>query len=574
MRTIVLLFTLIVLHTASAGQDHRISRAERDAFPAYRDSVRRAFRLNGIDQPPSYSVRAAAEWEEIDALVIAWTGFPDILREIVRGAQTECRVLIVCTDSTIVKNNLQSNGVPLTNIEYVVAPFNTIWCRDYGPWNVYDERNDSLYLIDWIYNRPRPKDDTVNTSLERYTSLPMYRTITTPWDLVHTGGNFMVDGMGTAFSSKLILDENPTHTEAEIDTILKRFMGINRYVLMDKLPYDQIHHIDMHLKLLDEETLLVGEYPPGIADGPQIEQNLAYVLSNYASPWGDPYRVVRIPMPPDAMGVYPNTGGDYRTYTNAVFVNRTVLLPFYDTQYDTTALRIWQEAMPGYRIVGIDCNDIIPSLGAIHCITKEIASRDPLYIAHQRIRDQPAGGSGYAVDAIIRHRSGIASATVWYRTDTLQPWLAVTMNLTNPSNNTWSCTIPAQASGSLVGYYIEATSNSGKQSTRPLPAPDAYWSFNVGVVTNLLAAQSSPGFTLFPNPASGICLFGTELAVTETVLIRTIDLTGRVVDEQTVLIPPGPAYWQLPIDGLPSGIYTVLAEWSSGSQARKLMINR
>ena len=65
-------------------------------------------------------------------------------------------------------------------------------------------------------------------------------------------------------------------------------MGINRYVLMDKLPYDQIHHIDMHLKLLDEETLLVGEYPPGIADGPQIEQNLAYVVVELCFAMGRP----------------------------------------------------------------------------------------------------------------------------------------------------------------------------------------------------------------------------------------------------------------------------------------------
>lgn len=38
-------------------------------------------------------------------------------------------------------------------------------------------------------------------------------------------------------------------------------MGIDRYIKMDELPYDGIHHIDMHMKLLDEETLLVGEYP-------------------------------------------------------------------------------------------------------------------------------------------------------------------------------------------------------------------------------------------------------------------------------------------------------------------------
>jgi hypothetical protein len=110
--------------------------------------------------------------------------------------------------------------------------------------------------------------------------------------------------MGTAFSSKLIIDENKSsggfgvnHTEAEIDTIVKKFLGVNRYIKMDKLPYDGIHHIDMHMKLLDEETLIVGEYPAGISDGPQIEANLQYVLANFKTAFGTDYRVVRVPMP-------------------------------------------------------------------------------------------------------------------------------------------------------------------------------------------------------------------------------------------------------------------------------------
>ena len=38
-------------------------------------------------------------------------------------------------------------------------------------------------------------------------------------------------------------------------------MGIQTYILMETLPYDGIHHIDMHMKLLDEETILMAEYP-------------------------------------------------------------------------------------------------------------------------------------------------------------------------------------------------------------------------------------------------------------------------------------------------------------------------
>ena len=58
------------------------------------------------------------------------------------------------------------------------------------------------------------------------------------------------------------------------------FMGISTYIKMETLPYDQIHHIDMHMKLLDEETILVGEYPEGEADGP-IEANIEYIQDNY-----------------------------------------------------------------------------------------------------------------------------------------------------------------------------------------------------------------------------------------------------------------------------------------------------
>ncbi|HNP98616.1 MAG TPA: agmatine deiminase family protein, partial [Bacteroidia bacterium] len=341
----LLLMALLPVLAFSQNTLHRISDSEKIQMPDYLRQISQ-YRTDGITIPPAGAVRASAEWEEIDALIVAWISYPVILKEIVRYAQDETNVFIICSDSATVKNYLTVSGVPQTRIQYIVAPFNSIWCRDYGPWNIYSDDVDSLSLIDWIYNRPRPKDDTVPSAIERHTGLPMYQTTVAPNDLIHTGGNFMTDGLGTGFSSNLIVDENPGHSIAEIDTIMSQFMGINRYIKMNTLPYDGIHHIDMHMKLLDEETILMGEYPAGVADGPGIEANLQTVLNTYNSPFGTPYKVVRIPMPPDANGLYPNAGGDYRTYANAVFVNKTVILPTYAQQYDTTALRIWREAMP------------------------------------------------------------------------------------------------------------------------------------------------------------------------------------------------------------------------------------
>jgi hypothetical protein len=307
---------------------------------------------------------------------------------------------------------------------------------------------------------------------------------------------------------------------------------------MNTLPYDGIHHIDMHIKLLDEETLLVGQYPPGVADGPQIEANLQYILANYNSVFGTPYKVVRIPMPPDATGAYPNAtnNADYRTYTNSVFVNKTIILPFYAQQYDTTAVRIYHEALPGYKIVGIDCNSIIPSLGAIHCITKEVAASDPLLISHQPLPDTYNTTTQYTVDARIQHKSGILNAIIYYRTDTTLAWQSSVM--TNSAGYNWTGNIPAQPGGSVVYYYIEAESNSHKIQRRPITAPAnasimqaGYWKFNVLINTGIVAKKNityNLGMA-FPNPSHGLTCIPVNTPDNSIIKISLKNIMGEEV---------------------------------------------
>jgi len=529
--TITFLLFSYFCYSQSAAPTHRMEPAEKLLMPDYLRQIQNNS-FNGITTPPISPVRASAEWEEIDALMITWTSYTTILKEIVRAAQIETKVLIVCSDSTAVKNYLISNSVPLVNVSYLIEPYNSVWCRDYGPWNIYTNDVDSLALIDWIYNRPRAKDDTVPAAIQRFTSLPMYEMTQSPYDLVHTGGNFMTDGFGTGFSSDLIIQENPSKSETTIDSIMQQFMGINRYIKMPTLPYDQIHHIDMHMKLLDEETILMGEYPAGVADGPQIEANLQYILSNFNSVFGTPYKVIRIPMPPDNSGAYPNTGGDYRTYANAVFVNKTVILPIYEERYDTTAIRIWQEALPGYTITGINCNSMISALGAIHCITKEVSSADPLLISHQALQDNFNTTTPYQVDAKILHRSSISNATIYYRTDTLLPYQTATMQISGGGNDMWTGNIPAQNAGSTVYYYIGAESISGKQQVRPLPAPAAYWKFNVLLNTGIAHEVTKATFSMnaaFPNPSKGLTCIPLFSSVEQNIQVDLKNSLGQTI---------------------------------------------
>ena len=469
---------------------HWMTEKESVLWQSYQYPVNLLF-----SDPPS-PVRGMAEWEELQGVIITWTSFQSILRQIVDYAQEEGIVYIICSDSNSVKSYLQAGGVPLYNIEYLITSFNSIWVRDYGPWNAYTNDFDTLNIIDWIYNRPRPLDDVTPVFFASHIRAPIYQTTTSPYDLIHTGGNLMVDGHGTAFSSKLILNENPTKTEAQINEIMNIFLGTNRYIKMNILPYDVIHHIDMHIKLLDEETLLVGQYPPGVADGPQIEANLQYVLNNFQTCFGRPYKVVRIPMPPEG-GQYPPSG-DYRTYTNSIIINKTVIIPTYELQYDTTAFRIYREAMPGYNLVGINCNAIIPSLGAIHCIMKEVGVSEPVWISHAKMDSVIYDEDSIPVSAVIKTKSGVAEASVYWTTDTTLGFNSASMQFVLGDSAVGY--IPAQSDSTIIYYYISATSNSGRTLTKPLVAPDGFYKFIVRANSFQLSVNIANGWNLVSIP--------------------------------------------------------------------------
>jgi len=472
-----------LLLSQEAGLPHYLTSKEASELPNYQPPIPK-----GITHPPVSPIRNAAEWEEMQGVLISWkSGYESFLSQIIKYAREEAKVYVYCSDSNTVKNYLINNNIPTTNIQYLIASLNSVWIRDFGPNSIYTNEVDSLYLVDWVYNRPRPQDDASPQQFATLMQLPLYQCTQPPTDLVATGGNWVSDGFGTAFSSKLILDENATtssynqtpKTETDIDNIVRDYLGIDRYIKMDVLPYDGIHHIDMHFKLLDEETLLVGQYPNGISDGPQIEANLNYILNNFNSVFGTPYKVVRIPMPPSTSGLWPSDGAYYRTYTNSLIINKTILVPTYYAQYDTIALRIYREAMPGYRVVGINANSIISQSGTIHCTTHEIGAVNPLLISHQALPNTDNIWTNYQVNAYIHHKTGIQEARIYYRTDTTQPYMWVPMQLTNSTNHTWTGEIPVQSSGTYVYYYIWAKANSGKEQVRPMPAPAGYWKFRV-----------------------------------------------------------------------------------------------
>jgi hypothetical protein len=329
------------------------------------------------------------------------------------------------------------------------------------------------------------------------------------------------------------------------------------------------------MKLVDEETLLVSEYPAGVADGPQINANINYVLSNYTSKFGTPFHVVRIPAPPSTQGNYPDNNGAYRTYTNAVFVNNTILIPTYREQYDTIAMRIWGEVCPGYTLVGIDCdntnNNIIAQSGAIHCITHTVGIADPLLISHQPLQDTNDSNNPYLVSAYLNHRSGIDRTTLYWRLQGENNFNMVDMT---PSLANWEGYIPAHPTGSIIEYYIEGESVSGKIQVRPMPAPTGYWTFEIlGEPLEVSPIAFNLIQRIYPNPASAITCIEVNALQTQHASISLVDIAGRTVANiHEGIVSQGASNYFLHANQFESGAYRVLIQSGNTYQTLPLMI--
>jgi len=570
-----ILFALIILMTSITWGQNPLPKGLTQSEKSSLGQI--SFTQNKVTDPPTEPVRAMAEWEEVEYLVITWEpSFQNILRQIVAAAVNECHVVITTQNQSSVSNYLSGAGIDLSRVIFMDENWDSIWIRDYAGNTVYSNDVGTRALTDWIYNRPRPNDDVMPSAHATLLDLPIYITNTGTNDLVNTGGNYMSDGLGTAFASDLILDENApgnpygvsAKTEAEIDAIMNAYLGIDRYIKMPTLPYDVIHHIDMHMKLLDEETLLVSQYPPGVADGPQIEVNIAEVVANYPSVFGTPYNIEWIPAPPSSSGLYPDNGGSYRTYTNAVFINKTVLVPTYRPEVDVPALERWQELLPGYNIVGIDVDNsgenLISLLGAIHCITHTIGVDEPLWIVHQPV-NQAAQGATVAIDARIQHISGIQEASVYWR-DSAGDFASAPM--TALGNDTWSVDLQMPNDAALVDYYIDATANSGKSLSRPLVAPEGFWTINVGNLS--MDDFSSTRFisSAVPNPTTGSVKFRLN-QIHEPVQVTIHNVLGQELYRGT--IPQGHGSYELALNTEWQGVLWVQFSGSFGTVYRQVL---
>ena len=406
--------------------------------------------------PPTDSARNPAEWEPMTGAIIRWPlGIPvSLIAEMSEDIEVYT-IVANSSEQASATSTYQSGGVSMDNVFFITAPTNTIWTRDYGPWFIFDGTGD-YGIVDHIYNRPRPMDDQIPVVIGTQWDVPVYGM-----DLTHTGGNHMSDGLGISMSTRLVYNENPDKTEAEVDSIMKAYLG-NDYTVLDYIESGGIHHIDCWAKFLNPTTILIKDVPSGDPSYDLLNARADF-LATQMSAWGRPYTIVRVYCP-------------YGTaYTNSIILNNKVFVPIFSSSWDTTALRVYQEAMPGYEVLGFYGywyeND------AIHCRIMGVTDRYMLFVDHIPLFDTEVYDQDYLVSVNIKDHSGMGlvpeSLLVYYKINS-SPFDTLHLQTTFKPDSFYA-SIPAQPPSTEISYYVKAADNSGRVVTHPpIGASDAH----------------------------------------------------------------------------------------------------
>jgi len=426
--------------------------------------------------PPAGPVRQIAEFEHMQSVLVRYPfGLP---MNLMAEMSQDCHVTTIVAnqgEENTVRSQYQSAGVNLDNCEFIHAPSDSYWTRDYGPWFVVNGNHD-VGICNFPYNRPRPNDNDIPIRVAEYLGIELYGM-----NLIHTGGNYMCDGISEGSSTDLVWEENPTLSHNDIEGLVDSYLGIETYhVLPDPLG-EYIKHIDCWGKFLDVDKVLIGQVGPSDPRYDDFEY-VANYFANATCSYGYNYEVFRVYTP----GNYP-----YTPYTNSLILNKKVFVPITGSPYDSDALEVYEDAMPGYEIHGIMYNGW-ENTDALHCRAKGIADTSMLYVRHFPLHGPVPFSDEFEISAEIIPYSDSAvypdSLLIYYQVD---GGAFSTVPLIHLEDYEYTGLIPGQPAGSIISYYLHAADEAGRSVDHPLiGAPDPH----VFTVTNPL-----PDVTVTPD---------------------------------------------------------------------------
>ncbi len=293
------------------------------------------------------------------------------------------------------------------------------------------------------------------------------------WDVLDipifwTGGNFMTDGYGMGFSTKLMINEN-NMTENQFLNIVEDYLNMDIYHILDNPNEESIQHIDCLAKLVNPETIIIKQVSESSSEYECMEQfaDSFYELNTF---YGRPFEIYRLFCP-------EINGGSWETnpvaaYTNSLILNGKVLVPQYGIPQDNQAIETYQMAMPGYEVIGFDDSFGNPwyAEDALHCRTMGVFNPNMVHISHKSVRSEDvSNNANINIEAeVINYNSDSYISSVvlnWKYSAEDGPFSEIELNM--EEGNIYSGIFPLINPSSEIEYYISVTNSNSENFYNP-----------------------------------------------------------------------------------------------------------
>ena len=292
------------------------------------------------------------------------------------------------------------------------------------------------------------------------------------WDVLDipiywTGGNFMTDGYGAGFSTKLMINEN-NMSEQDFSNVVNEYLSLNTYYILDNPNEESIQHIDCLAKLVSPEKIIIKQVPESSPEYDCIEEfaDSFYEMNTF---YDRPYEIHRLFCP-------EINGGSWETnpvaaYTNSLILNDKVLVPQYGIPEDGQAMQTYQSAMPGYEIIGFNGSVASPwfSEDALHCRAMGIFDPNMMHISHKSIRsNEIVDNSSIVIIAEVVDYGNYPIESVflnWKYSAEDGPFSQIQLNI--EYDNVYYADFPSLSSNSEVDYYVSALNVNGDIISHP-----------------------------------------------------------------------------------------------------------
>jgi agmatine deiminase len=267
-----------------------------------------------------------------------------------------------------------------SGVEVVEMPIDDSWFRDSGPIYVVDDTGATM-ATDWRFNswgeKFLPYDDDA-AAARRFAERrgDPVRSI----DMVFEGGSISGDGEGTLVTTTQCLmhpNRNPTMTQADIETVLRRELGAERTIWLPHglaLDDDTDGHVDNIAAFAAPGRLVLqGCDDPGEADWLRLDVDRR-VAQGALDARGRALDVVTVPVLPFAeIDRGEGTERVVVPYLNYYLGNGFVLVPTCGHPADDDMVALIAEQYPGREPVALDVGAILAAGGGgIHCITQQL----------------------------------------------------------------------------------------------------------------------------------------------------------------------------------------------------------